>query len=159
MANMAPNGLNTTNSLLKNKIAQPAMVNTVAISHFLDGGFFKTKLSNNPAKIGALPIESTVPIATPVSRTDEKKQYWNTAKKAAVSNVFFHGQSANFNLRIRPKTINNIIPPIASLNMDTKNGSTVVGMNVCAVPVVPHNIAADKTIKKAHFSDNIITLS
>ena len=55
---------------------QPAMAAAVAISQRgLRAGPPVSRLIR-PVNTGALPMASTVPISTPVSRTAEKKQSW-----------------------------------------------------------------------------------
>ena len=79
-----PSGLTTIPSLFKNNSAQPIIASTVAISHTRVGRRFNNNHSIIPEKTGALPIVTTVPIATPVNLTEEKNKYWKTAIEMAA---------------------------------------------------------------------------
>ena len=78
-----PIGFTTSPSLFKNNNAQPTIASIVAVSQINVGRRFTRNHSMSP-KTGALPIATTVPIATPVNRTDEKNRYWKRAIETAA---------------------------------------------------------------------------
>src|SRR5699024_3139628 len=69
------------------------------------GRVFKKIHSKRPDKIGALPIATTVPIATPVIETAEKNNGWYNAILKAANKVVLTGQFLTFNFPVT-RTIN-----------------------------------------------------
>src|SRR5690606_12331461 len=146
-ANKIPNGWIITSSLFKNNNAQPMTAKLVATNHCRVGRVRKKIDSNNPVKIGELPMVTTVPTATPVKRTEVKNEYWKSARARETIQICFHGQLENLNLPRKARTTIKTTPPIAKRSAATTNESTVSGTNVSAVPVVPHKIPPHKTMK------------
>ena len=71
-----PSGSTCTDSLFANSKTHPIIERIVEYHHILDGRVFKNNHSKTPDNIGALPIVTTVPTATPVTMTAEKKSGW-----------------------------------------------------------------------------------
>lgn len=131
--------------------------NTVAIAHVLPGCLFKYIHSIIPAKIGELPIVTTVPTATPVKFTDMKNNGWNNAIAKAAKKVCFQDQFLNEIDFIRIAIINNTPPPINERIIAIVIGWMPSLKYVCVVPTVPHRTAAIKTNMYGNDFDKKIT--
>lgn len=140
-----PIGLIVISPLFKNKNKHPTIAKEVDIPQILVGRNFKNNHSIIPENTGALPIATTLAMATPVNRTEEKNNSWNKDIQMAAYKVSFHGQVLNLIFFSRIIKMSKEKPPTAERPALITKGCASFGKKVCAVPVVPQRIAPSKT--------------
>ena len=135
------------------RIAQPATAAAVATIHRRVGRPPRVSQTSRPVKTGALPIVTTVPTATPVRATAEKKQSWYAATPAPPRTSAYGARRPRTDRRPRsarssPRSAamtSSVRPPNTMRAAPTDTGSAPAGASACAVPVVPHREAASST--------------
>src|ERR671935_19940 len=91
--------------------ATPAIATAVATSQRAVGRSRKRVHARTPAKSGALPIATIVPIATPARATPAKNVSWYAATAQALAIAGITGQLRVKSVRRETATANRIAPP------------------------------------------------
>ncbi len=126
-------------------MARPTIAGIVAMIHLRSGGVLVRTDSITPTNTAADPRARSVPTATPVRSTPEKKNSWNAATPTAANSVA--GRTNHFHPGsdvVKMARAINTTAPVRSRSDPTASGLAASGPSSWAVPVVPHRIAANK---------------